>query len=84
MWLVGSDVRKTGNATYAGTLYRTVGPPLTMTPWDPTRVTRTPAGSIAFTFADASHGVATYTVDGLSQSKAITRQVFAAPASVCR
>jgi YVTN family beta-propeller protein len=84
MWLVGSDVRKTGNATYAGTLYRTAGPPLTMTPWDPARVTRIPAGSIAFTFTDASNGVATYTLDGMTQSKAITRQLFASPASVCR
>jgi hypothetical protein len=84
MWVVGSSVTKTGNATYAGTLYRTVGPPVNASPWDASRVVRVPVGSISFVFSDANNANVTYTLDGFSQSKAITRQVFASPASVCR
>lgn len=84
MWLVGSNVGRTGNASYAGTLYRTTGPSIAELPWDPARVTRTPAGSIAFTFQDSANGTVTYTVDGVTQSKAITREVFGSPPTVCR
>jgi hypothetical protein len=84
MWLVGSNIAKTGNATYAGTLYRTSGPPLAASPWDPARVSRMPAGTATVTFADNGNGTFAYTVDGVSETKAITRQVFAAPATVCR
>ncbi len=84
LWLVGSNVAKTGNATYSGTLYRTFGPPFTMSPWDPARVSRVPAGAITLAFSDSSHATMSYTVDGVSQSKAITRQVFATPATICR
>jgi hypothetical protein len=84
LWFVGSDVRKTGNATYAGTLYRTVGPPATASPWDPSKVFRIPAGSATLTFADGDHGTFAYTVNALSGSKAITRQVFSSPPTRCR
>lgn len=84
MWLVGSSVEKTGNATYAGVLYRVAGPAYSASPWDPAKVLRTPVGQVSFVFSDASNGTMTYTVDGITQSKAITRQVFASPATVCR
>lgn len=83
-WLSGSGILKTGNATYSGTLYRSWGPPYNMQPLDPARVTRTPAGSVTFSFSDASNGVMSYTVDGVTQSKPITRMVYASPTSVCR
>jgi hypothetical protein len=84
MWLVGSSIAKTGNATYSGTLYRTAGPPLAASPWDPARVSRVPAGTATLTFSDLSNGTFAYTVDGVSQSKPITRQVFSNPATVCK
>jgi DNA-binding beta-propeller fold protein YncE len=84
MWVVGSSVSKTGNATYAGTLYRAVGPPVGASPWDASRVMRMPAGSISFVFSDANNGRMTYTLDGFAQSKAITRQIFAIPPTICR
>jgi hypothetical protein len=84
MWLVGSSIGKKGNATYAGTLYRTSGPSLTASPWDPARVSRMPAGSATLTFGDADNGMFEYSVDGVGQAKTITRQVFSSPASVCR
>jgi hypothetical protein len=84
LWLVGSDIRKTGNATYAGTLYRTAGPPMSASPWDPSKVARIPAGSATLTFATDNSGTFAYTVNGISASKAITRQVFATPVTTCR
>jgi YVTN family beta-propeller protein len=84
MWLVGSSVTKTGNGTYAGTLYRTNGPPLDANPWDATRVTRTPVGSVSFTFSDANSGSMSYTLDGFTQAKSIMRQVYSSPTTVCR
>jgi hypothetical protein len=84
MWLVGSNVEKTGNATYSGVLYRVAGPAYSASPWDPARVLRTPVGQVSFAFSDANNGTMSYTVDGITQTKAITRQVFASPATVCR
>lgn len=84
LWLVGPRVEKTGNGTYAGTLYRTAGPPFNASKWDPAHVSSDVVGTIRLAFGDADHGVFTYTVAGVTQSKNITRQVFAAPATVCR
>jgi hypothetical protein len=83
-WFVGSDIAKTGNATYAGTLYKTFGPPMTASPWDPTKVTRMPVGSVTLTFRDEDNGTFAYTANGASGSKAITRQLFASPVTRCR
>jgi hypothetical protein len=41
------------------------------------------AGSATFTFTDAANGTFAYSVDGITQSKPITRFVFALPATTC-
>jgi hypothetical protein len=82
-WFVGSDIEKTGNATYSGTLYKVFGPP-TASPWDPSKVTRMPVGNATLTFRDDDNGTFAYTVSGVSGSKAITREVFATPMTRCR
>jgi DNA-binding beta-propeller fold protein YncE len=84
MWLVGSRVERAGNGAYRGTLYRTAGPPIGSSPWDPKRVTPTVVGSIALTFTDADNATLAYTVDGISGAKSVTRQAFATPPTVCR
>lgn len=83
-WLVGSSFVRTGNGTYAGTLYRTDGPPFDSAAWNPGRVALAPAGHATLAFNDADNGTFTYTLDGISQSKPIARQVFASPKTVCR
>jgi hypothetical protein len=83
-WFVGSDVRKTGSGSYAGTLYTTSGPPVGAMPWDPARVTRVPAGSVSFAFSDATTGTMVATAGGITVTKPITRQVFASPTTMCR
>ena len=84
LWLSASNLARTGNGTYSGTLTRSWGPPYNASPWDPAKVTRMPAGNVTFAFGDASNGTMTYTLEGVTQSKAITRIAFASPATVCR
>jgi len=83
MWLVAPNLAKTANATYSGTLYRTTGPAFNSAQWDPSAVTATPVGSATLAFGDVSHGTFNATVNGASVTKAIAREVFATPPSVC-
>lgn len=84
LWLVGSNVVKAGNATYSGTLFRTTGPPFNASPWNAAQVAKTPVGTVTLTFGDANTAQMSYTVSGISQTKSITRQSFASPATTCR
>jgi hypothetical protein len=84
MWLVGSNLSRTGNGSYGGTLYRSIGPPWNVASWNSSMVALTPVGSASLAFSDASNGVFSYSVNGISGSKAVTRQVYASPVSVCR
>lgn len=83
-WLVGSSFTRSGNGTYAGTLYRTDGPPFDSASWDPARVAVAAAGNATLAFSDADNGTFTYSLDGTSQSKPIARQLFSSPKTVCR
>ena len=82
LWLVMSNVAMTGEGRYVGKVYRTTGPAFDSA-WDASRVHATEVGSATFSFSDASNGSFTYTVEGVTQSKAIQRMVYALPASVC-
>jgi hypothetical protein len=84
MWIVGPDMRRTSGDTFTGALYRTTGPPFSALTWNPASIGVTQAGSGTFTFPGAGAGVFSYTVNGISQSKAIVRQAFGSPATVCR
>jgi len=84
LWLVGSRVARTGASTYSGTLYRTTGPAFDTASWNPAQVTNTPVGTVTVAFSDGNNGTLSYTVNGVSRSKPITRQVFSTPATVCR
>jgi hypothetical protein len=57
-------------------------------PFNPDLVQRTPVGTAAFSFTNGNAGTFAYQVaDGpsvASQTKAITRQVFRAPGTVCQ
>jgi len=84
LWLVMSRGDKTADNTYSGVLFRTSGPAFSAVPFDSAAVDLTPAGTGTFTFSSPNNGVFAYTVDGVSQSKPITRNVFASPATVCK
>jgi lysyl endopeptidase len=61
--------------TYQGTLYTTSGPAFNGA-FDPSRVTRTPVGSATLTFADPNNGTLSYSVNGITGTKQITRIPF--------
>ena len=83
LWLVMPNTTKTGEGQYAGKVYSATGPAFNSPSWNTGSVRATELGSATFTFNDASHGTFAYTVGGVAQSKAIERQVFSLPASVC-
>jgi hypothetical protein len=73
---------KTAWNAYSGTLHETRGPAFNATPFNPALVTVTAVGSGTLTFADPNHGSFAYTVQGFTQTKSITRQVYG-PLPVC-
>ena len=83
LWLVVA-ASKTAAGVYSGTLYRTTGPPFDSVPFDPTKVGATAVGAATFTFTDGNTGTFNYTVNGVTQTKAITREVLVAPGTVCQ
>ena len=83
MWLVAT-AQRTMPGTYVGTLYRTTGPPFNAVPFNPAAVVGTPVGNATFTFANGNSASFAYTVNGVSQVKTITREIFRAPGTVCQ
>ena len=83
-WLVASDVRKTANATYSGTLARAIGPAFNASPWDSSKVKQVPVGSVTITFTDADHATLAYSADAQSGSKSLTRFSFSNPKTTCQ
>jgi len=82
MWLVVT-APKTAPGVYSGTLYRTTGPAFNAVPFNPANVVPTAVGSATFTFSDGNNATFSYTVNGVQQAKAITREVFAGTGTVC-
>jgi hypothetical protein len=64
--------------TYSGTLYRTASAPQPFfgAPFDAARVGSTPVGSMSLRFLGSNAATMSYTIDGVSGSKSITRQPF--------
>jgi len=83
MWL-SVTAPKTAAGAYGGTLYRTTGPAYNAVPFLPSAVVRTEVGTAAFAFTDGNTGTFAYTVNGVSQTKPITREVFQSPGTVCQ
>jgi hypothetical protein len=83
LWLFVTAL-KSAQGVYGGTLYRTTGPPFNSVPFDPTKVAGSPVGTATITFTDGNTGTFNYTVNGITQSKTITREVFTAPGTVCQ
>ena len=82
LWMVVAATR-TGAEVYSGILYRGTGPPFNAMPFDPAQVVRTVAGTATFSFADSGNATFTYTLNGVTETKSITREVFAAPVPSC-
>jgi hypothetical protein len=82
MWLVVT-APKSAPGVYTGTLYRTTGPPFNATPFNPAAVVSTAVGTATFTFTDGNTASFAYTVNGVAQTKAITREILQSPGTTC-
>ncbi len=82
LWLVMSNGVKTAPGSYTGDLYTTTGPAFNV-PFSSGHITATRVGSATFTFSDPSNATFAYTVNGISQSKAIIREVYAVAPTAC-
>ena len=76
LWLVMPAGAKGAGNAWSGTLYRTTGPAFNAVPFNPAQVVATEVGTATFTFTDGDNGTFAWVVNGVSQSKPITRQVF--------
>ncbi|MBL0144359.1 MAG: trypsin-like peptidase domain-containing protein [Betaproteobacteria bacterium] len=82
LWFVMSrGDRNPGTRTFEGTLYRMAGAPFNANPWRP--ATPTSVGSMRVAFSDGDTATLTYSVNGVTVTKSITRQVFGIPATQC-
>lgn len=77
MWLVASGLARQPGGAYTGPLYRTVGPPFDATPWTAINVTQ--VGTMTLTFTGSNQATLAYTVNGVSVTKTLQRQVFSTP-----
>jgi hypothetical protein len=78
MWLVMSHGDLQADGSFSGTLFRTTGSPFNA---PATPATSTAVGTLRVSFANSASGTLTYTFNGASVTKAITRQAFSTPAS---
>src|SRR5204862_143422 len=83
-WLI-LEALKTAPGIYAGAISTVTGPAFNAVPFSPSNVVETVVGSATLTFSDGDNAAFAYVVNGVVQTKAITRQIFAPPAgTVCR
>lgn len=75
-WYVVPGGGWTSPTTFSGTLYATSGPAVNAASFNASSVNVRQAGSATLSFSDANTGTWSYTVDGVSGTKAITRQPF--------
>ena len=84
LWLVMSAGQRQADGSYLGDLYRTAGPAFNAVPFTPIGVSDlTTVGTMRLRFTDGERGELTYTYNGATVTKQITRQVFGSPAFAC-
>ena len=84
MWL-SVTAPKVSQGVYSGQLIRVSGPPFGTIPFNSASVIRTVVGTATFTFANGNAATFSYIVNGVAQSKAITRFLFLPPSgTICQ
>jgi hypothetical protein len=69
---------------FSGTLYKLVSGPPFNGPFNAAPVNGVPAGTATLTFADGNDATFSYNVNGIAQTKQITREIFSPPGTVCQ
>lgn len=80
-WFVASGMTRASDGSYSGALSRTTGSD-PVVQWDPSKFSSTGVGTAKLTFS-GSNAVFETTVDGVNQSRALTRYAFGSPVSSC-
>ena len=78
-WWLSMTATSTNQRVFSGTIVQGSGPPFNAVPFNPAQVTQTPVGNGTLSFSSATSGTFTYTVNGVTQTKAIVTTVFASP-----
>jgi len=81
VWFVMDNAVKTAQGVYSGNVYQPHSAPYNN--YDASKFGATQVGTATFTFIDANNGTFSYTVNGISQTKAITRYVFSSQTTSC-
>ena len=77
-WWLSMTASRTAPGVFTGTLYQTRGPAFNAVPFNPLAIVATAVGSGSLTFNDGNDATFSYSVNGISQTKSITREVFGA------
>ena len=83
LWLVMDNAQRTSptSNTYSGNVYRTRSSPFNA--YDGSRFAATQVGTASITFNDNNNATFTYTVNGIAQTKPLTRFVYGSPTTTC-
>jgi hypothetical protein len=76
-WYVASLTPSGGNLSWSGPLFVSTGPWFGTTPFDPSLVHQTNVGTMTWVAQDVSDGLLSYTVNGVSVTKNVTRETIA-------
>ncbi len=82
-WLVLSRGERQADGSFAGDLYTTTGPRFDASPFNPAQVVPTKVGTMSLRFANGTSGTLTYSYNGTTVTKAITREEFSSPLPAC-
>ena len=84
LWLVMSAGTRQPDGSFTGELYRTSGPAFASDPFTPIGAGYiATVGTMSLRFSDGNNGTLTYTYNGVTVTKAITRQLFSSPVPLC-
>jgi hypothetical protein len=83
LWLVMDNLQLTGTDTWSGNVYRTSSSPFGVTPYDNSRFAATPVGTATFTFTSPNDGSVTWTVNGTTVTKPITKFNYQTKVPTC-
>ena len=84
LWLVMPGGTRQGDGSYLGDLFRTTGSPFNTQPFPPIGASDIAnVGNMRLRFTNGNAGTLTYTFNGTTVTKAITRQEFSTPVFAC-
>ena len=84
LWFIVLANQEGATNVFSGDVSTVTGPPFTADPFDASTVVETVVGNAKITIIDGNHATYGYTVNGVTQTKNLTRQVFTSPGTVCQ